>query len=133
MVLLGVDYGSKKIGLAIGQSITKTANPLKIIKNNNSLVMQTAKIFKEWQPKIVVIGQPKLADGKIHPLEKGIENFIQILKSSYNVAIYREDEALSSFEASQYTNKKEPFDAHAAAIILESWMRCNLTDERKLK
>lgn len=133
MVILGIDYGTKKIGVAVGQSITKTANPLKIIKNNLAMENELAKIMKEWQPKVVVIGRPKLADGKPHPLEKGIENFIRVLKSSYNVGIYREDEALSSFEASHYTNERDAFDAYAAAIILESWMRQNLTSEGKLK
>lgn len=133
MVVLGVDYGNKKIGIAVGQSITKTSNPLKVIKNNGSMKIEIQKIMQQWNPKLVVIGQPKLADGKEHPLEKSIENFIQMLKSSYNVAIYREDEALTSFEASHYTNERDTFDAYAAAIILESWMRQNLTSEGKLK
>lgn len=133
MVILGIDYGTKKIGVAIGQSITRTANPLKVINNNESMKIELAQIMKKWEPKIVVVGQPKLADGNPHPLEKGIENFIRVLKSSYNVAIYREDEALSSFEASHYTNERDAFDAYAAAIILESWMRQNLTSEGKLK
>ncbi len=128
-----MDYGNKKIGISIGQSVTKTSNPLKVIKNNGSLEQEIKKVMQEWSPKLVIVGQPKLADGKVQPLEKGIENFIRMLKSSYNVEIYREDEALSSFEASHYTNERDAFDAYAAAIILESWMRQNLTNEGKVK
>ncbi|WP_218110462.1 Holliday junction resolvase RuvX [Ostreibacterium oceani] len=126
--ILAIDYGQKKIGLAVGQMITQTAQPLDVIFIKGDFWLKINKIFKEWQPAAVVIGEPKLADDTPHPLEKLIESFIFELKKRYNVKIYRENEAFTSFEASQYhtgANYNKPVDAHAAAIILESWMRAN--------
>lgn len=123
--LIAVDYGHKKIGFATGQTITGTASPLSVVKQNGEMWRNIDAIFTEWQPKAVVVGEPKLADGKEHPLEKGIQNFIVALKKRYDVAVYREDEALTSYEASEYQDPKKNLDAHAAAIFLESWMRNN--------
>ncbi|PIE46255.1 MAG: Holliday junction resolvase RuvX [Gammaproteobacteria bacterium] len=127
-VLIGVDYGHKKLGFAVGQTVTGNARPLTIVAQNGGMWQKIDAIFNEWQPQAVIIGEPKLADGKPHPLEKLIENFINDLKKRYNAAIYRENEALTSFEASSYQQggeRHQPVDAYAAALILESWMRCN--------
>lgn len=126
--LIGIDYGHKKIGFAIGQTITGTANPLETIKQNGEMWRKIGLIFKQWQPIIAVVGQPLLADGKPHPLEKDIENFMIELKKRYNVKIYRENETLTSVEAREYQRSNRGLshlDAHAAAIFLESWMGHN--------
>lgn len=128
--LLAFDYGHKKIGVAVGQTITGTAMPLAVVAQNASLWREMDTIFSEWRPQAVVIGEPKLADGKPHPLEKMIESFIITLKKRYNVKVYREDEALTSFEAGEYQpqeankrGRRSSLDAHAAALFLESWLR----------
>lgn len=124
--IIGIDYGHKKLGIAVGQTITGTSTPLSVIAQNGEMWRHIDDIFSDWQPKAVVIGKPELADGKTHPLENSIENFIIELKTRYNAEVYRENEAYTSFEARQYQQGKQaynPVDAHAAAIILESWMR----------
>lgn len=125
--LLGIDYGHKKIGFAVGQTITKTAKPLTVIKQNGEMWQQIGKLFEHWRPEKVIIGQPQLADGKPHPLEKLIENFIIELKTRYNAKIFRENEAYTSFEASLHrgAKKTKALDDYAAAILLESWMHSN--------
>lgn len=125
--ILGIDYGHKKIGFAVGQSITGSARPLSVVYQNGSMWQEIDKIFAQWQPQTIVIGKPELADGKPHPLEKMIENFIIEVKSRYNAVIYRENEAYTSFEAGLMNQGKKmaPIDAEAAAIFLESWMRSN--------
>ncbi|PID58758.1 MAG: Holliday junction resolvase RuvX [Gammaproteobacteria bacterium] len=126
--LLAIDYGHKKLGFAVGQTITGTATPLAVVKQNGEMWKKVDAIFAEWQPTRVIIGQPKLADGKKHPLEKMIEKFIKSLEARYNVSISREDETLTSFEAAEFQSPKDrktPVDAHAAALFLESWMRYN--------
>lgn len=125
---LGIDYGNKKIGFAVGQTITGSANPIEVIYQNGEMWQKIDTIFKQWQPQQVVVGKPELADGKPHPLEKKIESFIIELKIRYNVETFRENEAYTSFEAANLQNKKgagKPLDALAAAVILESWMRSN--------
>lgn len=125
--LLGIDYGHKKLGFAVGQTITGTSQPLVIIEQNGEMWRKIDKIFNDWRPDGVVVGEPKLADGKPHPLEKMIGKFIAELEIRYNVVSYRENEALTSFEAESYHRggQRNPVDAHAAAIFLESWMRCH--------
>ncbi len=129
-VLLAIDYGHKKIGFAIGQTVTGTATPLAVVRQNGEMWRKIDAIFDEWHPRAVVVGEPKLADGKPHPLDKMIKKFIVTLKAKYDVGIYREDETLTSFEAGDYRQHKlgkraPPVDAHAAALFLESWMRVN--------
>ncbi|MBS9777590.1 MAG: Holliday junction resolvase RuvX [Gammaproteobacteria bacterium] len=125
--VLGIDYGHKKIGFATGQTITGTTTPTKVIYHNGNLWNEIDSIFATWKPSIVVVGMPLLADGKPHPLEKTIETFINEIKSRYNVAVCRENEAYSSCEARDITRKKKnaPIDAEAAAVFLESWIRAN--------
>lgn len=126
--LLGIDYGNKKIGFAVGQTITGSANPIEVIYQNGEMWQKIDTIFKQWRPQQVVIGKPELADGKPHPLEKKIESFIIELKIRYNVETFRENEAYTSFEAATLQTEKgsgKPLDALAAAVILESWMRYN--------
>ena len=125
--VIGIDYGNKKIGFATGQAITKSAAPLKVVFQNGDMWKNIDEIFTQWQPQLVIIGKPVLADGKKHPLEKTIETFIIDLKLRYGaIVVHRENEAYSSFEAGlrkQKRNRGAPLDAEAAAIILESWMR----------
>ncbi len=126
--ILGIDYGHKKIGFAIGNTVLGTAKPLEVIFQNGEMWRKIDKVFSDWQPKTVVIGKPELADGKPHPLEKSIESFIIELKMRYNAVIYRENEAYTSFEAANLQQEKEigkPLDALAASVILESWLRTN--------
>lgn len=124
---LGIDYGHKKLGFAVGQSITETAQPLMVVPVNGAMWKKIDAIFSQWHPHGVVVGQPKLADGKTHPLEKAIETFINQLILRYNTAVYREDESLTSFEAGDYLRpgRQQLLDAHAAALFLQSWLRNN--------
>ncbi len=126
--VLGIDYGHKKIGFAVGNSVLGTAKPLEVVFQNGEMWRKIDKIFTDWQPKKVVIGKPELADGKPHPLEKSIESFIIELKMRYNAMICRENEAYTSFEAANLQCEKEigkSLDALAASVILESWLRAN--------
>lgn len=126
--LIAIDYGHKKIGFAVGQTITGTATPLETIAQNGEMWRKIDNLFSQWRPTVAVVGQPLLADGKPHPLEKMIESFIIEIKKRYNVKIYRENEALTSVEAGEYQRNNrglKHLDAHAAAIFLESWMRSN--------
>ncbi len=124
--VIGIDYGLKKIGFSVGQTITKTASPLEIITNNSELWVKIDVLMKDWRPEFLVVGEPKLADGTVHPLENSIENCIKKIKLIYNIDVYREDESFSSVEASRRKNNKrksKSIDDYAAAVILESWLQ----------
>lgn len=129
---LGFDYGQKFIGLAVGQSISKSASALQVIRvSNNSQWNEIEKQINEWQPVGLIVGFPETADGKTTAVHKHINRFIQELKTRYQRNVYRINEHLSSYAASDLplatTKRKIPrLDDMAAAMILQTWFDENL-------
>lgn len=135
LTLLGFDYGTKSIGVAIGQTVTNTAKPLNVIKYvlGEPDWEQIEILMKEWQPNAIVVGLPLNMDGSEQPLTREARNFIKQLKNRFNIPVYEMDERLTTkearaelFEESGYKAlKKESIDALSAKIILESWLDQN--------
>ncbi|MCW8870045.1 MAG: Holliday junction resolvase RuvX [Proteobacteria bacterium] len=130
--VLGIDFGQKRIGLAIGQSFTANANPLKVIGNNKDTLNQLQQVIKEWQINRVVVGLPLTMDGEEQTITRQVKNFAKKLRHTSGLPVEFCDERLSSYEAErgfqqqrqQQTRKakhKNNLDAEAAAIILQSW------------
>ena len=136
-LFLAFDYGEKRTGVALGQSITKTARPLTtIISSGNEPNWQAIDaLIKEWQPSQIVVGIPDDTENN-KALRKKISNFCNQLSKRSNLPISKHDETLTSDEAyRQLKNKrqtvknkihKSDIDQIAAAILLESWMDANL-------
>ena len=80
--VLGIDFGQKRIGLAIGQSFTGNANPLKVIGNNKDTLNQLQQIIKEWQINRVVMGLPLTMDGEEQTITRQVKNFAKKLRNS---------------------------------------------------
>ncbi|KAA3639368.1 MAG: Holliday junction resolvase RuvX [Proteobacteria bacterium] len=130
--VLGIDYGHKRIGLAIGQDLTNTANPLKVIANNQDTLNQLQQVIAEWHIDLIVLGLPLTMDGEEQTLTRQVQKFAKKLKNLTQLPIVYCDERLTSYEAErgfqqqrqQQTRKakhKNNLDAEAAAIILQSW------------
>ena len=125
--VLGFDYGTTKIGIAVGQSITGTANPLVIIKAKDGIPnWQTIEqITKEWQPDVFVVGWPINMDGSESEMSVRARKFANRLNGRFHRPSFLMDERLSSFEAKQQlgpeASAKGPIDSLAAALIVESW------------
>lgn len=135
--LLGIDYGQKRIGLAVGQTLTATANPLKVIGNNKDTVNQLQQIIDEWHIDCIVMGLPLTMDGEEQTFTRQVKNFAKKLRHLTQLPVVFSDERLSSYEAErgfqqqrqQQTRKakhKHNLDAEAAAIILQSWFNQEL-------
>ena len=135
-ILLGVDYGTKKIGLAIGQSITRNSRPLKVLYNN--YIKEIRNVIDEWDIKKIVIGYPEYKkEGGIH---KEIKSFAKNIQTSLNfdIEIIFYDELLTSELAKNsfadmrndgVTRKKSSdYDDISASIILQSWINENIID-----
>ena len=130
--ILCFDYGTKSIGVAVGQSITQTANPLTDLKAKDGIPNwdEIKKIIDEWQPDLLLVGLPLNMDGS--PSEIGVraKKFANRLHGRFGLPFAMADERLSSFEAKgeiiQQTGsrdfKKNNVDSLAAKIILESWL-----------
>lgn len=129
--LLGFDFGTKSIGVAIGQRITGTARPLTALKAHDGTPDWNAveKILKEWQPDEVIVGLPLNMDGTEQPLTARARKFANRLHGRFGVKVWLQDERLSTVEAraSLFEHggfralNKGSIDSASAVVILESW------------
>ena len=132
---IAIDYGKSRIGLATGQNITKTANPLKTIsaKSGEPNWQELDKVIKSWRPTDIIIGLPIDTNNQHTEITKAVINFAKAIKERYQCPTHYINEAYSTREARwqlSNTTKKNinhlKVDSLAACVILESWMENNL-------
>lgn len=131
-IILGFDYGLCQIGVAVGQGFTKQARELCVLKAQDGVPnwQRVEKLIKEWQPDAVVVGLPLNMDGTPSEMSGRAQKFARRLNGRFQVRAYMHDERLTSYEAKgQYLKQgysmdyhKNPVDALAAALIVESWL-----------
>lgn len=130
---LGFDFGTKKIGVAIGQLTTKTANSLQTLRSPNQTPNWQAieKLVQEWQPVGFVVGISRQHDGTDNPVTPKMLKFCRQLNGRFNLPVHQQDEMLSTFEAKQmlfddiHVNATKLWavqDELAAQLILQSWL-----------
>lgn len=129
--LLAFDFGTKSIGVAIGQRITGTARPLAALKAQEGVPdwTQIEKLLKEWQPEEVVVGLPLNMDGTEQPLTARARKFANRLHGRFGTKVSLQDERLSTVEARSglfaqggyRALNKGSIDSASAVVILESW------------
>jgi putative Holliday junction resolvase len=130
---LGFDFGTKKIGVAIGQVTTKTANSLQTLRSPNQTPNWQAieKLVQEWQPAGFVVGISRQLDGTDNPVTSKMLKFCRQLSGRFNLPVHQQDETLSTFEAKQMlfddvqvnaTKLWAVQDELAAQLILQSWL-----------
>ena len=128
--LLGFDFGTKRIGISVGQVLTGTARALTTIRSRN---MQPdweniSKLINEWQPDALVVGIPLHMDGSEQELTHLAKRFGNRLHGRYNLPVYPIDERLSSYEAETLLEQqssgfdKSDIDSMSAQLILQSWL-----------
>ena len=128
--LLGFDYGTRRIGVAVGQDITRSVTPLTTLLSQNDKPDWDAisKLITEWQPDRLVVGLPLHLDGSVQDLTEKAQRFGNQLKGRYNLPVEMVDERLTSHEAeTELATRggkvaKADIDAMAAALILQSWL-----------
>ena len=128
--LLGFDYGTKHIGVAVGQDITRSVTPLTTLHSQNNKPDWNAigNLIAEWQPDRLVVGLPLHLDGSSQALTERVQRFGNQLKGRYNLPVEMVDERLTSHEAEtelaarEGKTAKADIDALAAALILQSWL-----------
>ncbi|MFQ3208479.1 MAG: putative Holliday junction resolvase [Glaciecola sp.] len=129
---IAFDYGTKSIGVAVGQMITGTASPLSAIKANDGIPnWQTiADIFAEWQPDNLLVGLPLNMDGTEQELTKRARKFASRLHGRFGLVVHTFDERLSTVDAKARLFElggfkkltKEKVDSVSACLIYESWV-----------
>ena len=130
--LLGFDYGSHKIGIAVGQALTGTATPLITLNQVKSKPdwLRIGALIEEWQPDALVVGLPVPPDGKESPMTLAAKKFSRQLEGRFNLPVHLADERLTSREAWSRiggiaTRDVTRIDSMAAKLILETWFSAN--------
>lgn len=129
--LIAFDFGTKSIGVAIGQEITGTARALTAFKAQDGVPdwQKIERLLKEWLPDLVVVGLPLNMDGTEQPLTKRARKFANRLQGRFGVNVILHDERLSTVEARSHlfdhggfrALDKGSVDSASAVVILESW------------
>ncbi|WP_246464680.1 Holliday junction resolvase RuvX [Undibacterium seohonense] len=119
--ILAFDFGLKRIGVAVGNTVTRQAQPLAIISaaSNEAKFEAVAKLIKEWQPALCVVGLPMHPDGAAHEMTVRCQRFANQLHGRYGVKIALVDERYSS--AVLQAKQGERIDDQAAAVILQQY------------
>jgi putative Holliday junction resolvase len=120
--LLAFDYGTARIGVALGNAILKQARPLEII-NSPEKAKRFARIEElvvQWQPQAIVVGLPLTRDGGEQIASRQVRRFANQLIGRLGLPVFLVDERDSSLEA-QASVGNAPDDAVAAAIILQRY------------
>ena len=132
--ILAFDFGLRRIGVAVGQSVTGSASPLAVVANRDTGVDQgaIAALIREWRPTQLVVGMPAHADGSASDMRQPILEFVDALKR-YGLPVATVDERYTSIAAEQTLKQarasgtrgrisKEDIDSAAAVFIAERYL-----------
>lgn len=123
MRYLGIDYGDKRVGVAISDESHSLAFPYKVIENaGKDLAQKVLEIIQREEIGVVVVGESLDFHGQPNAVMKNIEKFVEELKNKTEAKIVYEPEFLTSHQAQKIQGKNELHDASAAAIILQSFL-----------
>lgn len=126
--VLGFDFGQKRIGIAVGQEVTRTATALETVNSRNSQPDWDAisGLVKTWQPDLLVVGLALHADGSDSETTKLIRDFAVKLETRFQLPVEFMNERLSSRAAAELAGEKQNtdkgIDALAAMVILQDWL-----------
>ncbi|MEX2369111.1 MAG: Holliday junction resolvase RuvX [Candidatus Paceibacterota bacterium] len=122
MKFLGVDYGTKRIGLAVADSDTSIATPLKTINNDDTSVAAVINICKDRSIDTIILGESKTHRGVDNPVMVGIRSFKKSLEEKTEIPVVYVPEFFSSAQARRQPEAGQHVDGSAAAIILQSFL-----------
>lgn len=127
--VLGFDYGERRIGVALGNEVTRTAQPLAVIQNVNTehRFSEIKKLLDVWQPVKLAVGLPVQADGSEQKMTRLAKRFGNQLTGRFNLPVYWVDERYSTMAAELVIKNSKSHavnvevDAQAASIILQQY------------
>lgn len=130
--VIAFDFGLRQIGVATGNTLLETTQPLTVLNAKDGIPDWHAveSLVDEWQPDLVVVGDPLNMDGSVSELCQRARKFARRLEGRLGIPVEMVDERLSSFEAKQSSReqghagdyKKQPVDSQAAELILRTWL-----------
>lgn len=130
--MLAFDFGLRQIGVAVGNAALGTSQPLTVLRARDGQPdwNAVAALIEEWQPDLVLVGDPLHMDGSVSELAERARTFGRRIAGRYAVAIAMVDERLTSFEVKQQQReaghrgdfRARPVDSLAADLILRDWL-----------
>ena len=133
--VLAFDFGLRQIGVATGNCLLGTTQPLPILRAKEGIPQWRAleELVEEWRPDLLVVGDPLNMDGSAGELCKRARKFANRLHGRLGLPVEMADERLSSFEAKQNRReqghrgdfRQQPVDSYAAELILQTWLAQN--------
>lgn len=132
---MAFDFGLRQIGVAVGNCLLGTSQPLPILRAKDGVPDWRAveSLIDEWRPDLLVVGDPLNMDGSDSELGERARKFGRRLHGRLGLPVAMTDERLSSFEAKQNSRerghrgnfKEQPVDSYAAELILQTWLAQN--------
>lgn len=131
-IFLGFDYGLKHIGVAVGQTLTRTAQALTSVRAHDGVAdwNEIEKLIATWKPHALIVGNPLNMDGTPQWLTHKAQMFAKQLQQRYHLPVHLVDERLSTVEAraalfaagGYKALQKKAIDSLSAKLILENWL-----------
>ncbi len=121
MRILGIDYGSKRIGIAVSDDAEQFALPVSVVTNSDVALSEIVEIAREHAVQEMVIGESRNYKGEPNSIFLDSLAFKNLLESK-GYAVYFEPEFMTSVNAERFQGKNELHDASAAALILQSFL-----------
>ena len=123
---LAFDFGVKRVGVAVGNSMTRLAQPLRTVASEGKARFdEIAKLVDEWQPHALVIGVPYHPDGAPHDNTERAKKFGRQLSGRFHLPVFEVDERYSTTEA--IAGGARDLDAASAAILLQQYFNEHMT------
>ena len=127
--LLGFDYGRRRIGVAVGQRLTRSATPLSTVRARDGKPDWPAvsRLIEEWKPGALVVGIPYHMDGAEQDMTHAARRFCRQLEGRYRLPVHQAEERLSSWVVESRLSAREQattdIDAMSAQVILQDWLQ----------
>lgn len=132
--MLGIDFGSKRIGVAVADRETRFARPLEVIDvTQQNPIERIAQLASELQADLIVVGKPLSLSGREGPAVQAQSQFVRDLRAGVQVEVREHDERLTTVMADQQMRaaglkrkaQKQLRDAIAAQLMLQGYLECN--------
>jgi putative Holliday junction resolvase len=130
--VLAFDFGLVQIGVAVGNTLLRSTQPLAILRAREGIPDWRAleQLVRDWQPDLLLVGDPLNMDGSDSELCERARKFARRLHGRLGLPVTLVDERLTSFEAKQISReqghrgnyKRRPIDSQAAELVLQSWL-----------
>lgn len=132
MRILGIDYGLKRIGVAVSDAGARLASPLAVVQASSGkhVLSEIGRFVREYSPEAIVVGEPKAPDGSPGTLSGKAAEFAGELAREFGTRVVLWDERYTSFEAEErlrergmkWRKRREILDRASAAVILQSYL-----------